>query len=200
MPFLAILAAGMVSQAMSSRFEFFYPLRVVAALVVLWIHRKRLMRIDWRVSWRGLAVGASVFLVWMAGAHALLAAVGMPSELAAMHPAARGLWIGSRLVGSVVTVPIAEELAYRGYLLRRISESDFEAVSFQSVRWPALCVTAVIFGLAHGAFWLPAIVAGLAYGLVVMRRGRLGEAVLAHATTNALVAVAVLGWHQWQLW
>jgi exosortase E/protease (VPEID-CTERM system) len=200
MPFLAILAAGMVSQAMSTRFEFFYPLRVIAAAIVLWIYRKRLMLLDWRASWRGLAVGASVFAVWIASAHVLIPAAGMPVELAAMQPATRGLWIGARLVGSLVTVPIAEELAYRGYLLRRISHGDFEAVPFQSVRWPALCVTAVIFGLVHGALWLPAIVAGLAYGLVVMHRGRLGEAVLAHATTNALVAAAVLGWGQWQLW
>jgi exosortase E/protease (VPEID-CTERM system) len=200
MPFLAILAAGMLSHAMSSRFEFFYPLRLIAAAVVLWIYRERLLRLDWRGSWRGLAVGACIFVVWIAAAHALIPAAGIPSELAAMHPAARGLWIGSRLAASVLTVPIAEELAYRGYLLRRIGHSDFEAVPFQSVRWPALCATAGIFGLGHGALWLPAVVAGIAYGLVVMRRGRLGEAVIAHATTNALVAAAVLGWHQWQLW
>jgi hypothetical protein len=28
----------------------------------------------------------------------------------------------------------------------------------------------------------------------------LGEAVVAHATTNALLAVAVLGFDQWELW
>jgi exosortase E/protease (VPEID-CTERM system) len=200
MPLLAILAAGMLSQAISSRFEYFYPLRLVAAAMVLWIYRERLMLLDWRASWRGFAVGAFIFVVWMAGAHALIPAAGMPNELAAMHPAARGLWVGSRLAASVVTVPIAEELAYRGYLLRRISHSDFETVPYQSVRWPALCATAAIFCLGHGALWLPALVAGLAYGLVVIQRGRLGEAVIAHATTNAFVAVAVLRWHQWQLW
>jgi membrane protease YdiL (CAAX protease family) len=48
--------------------------------------------------------------------------------------------------------------------------------------------------------WLPGIVAGLAYGLILVRRGRLGEAVAAHATTNALVAATVLAGDQWQLW
>ncbi len=33
-----------------------------------------------------------------------------------------------------------------------------------------------------------------------LRRGRIGEAVAAHATTNALIAASVLGWSQWQLW
>lgn len=54
-------------------------------------------------------------------------------------------------------------------------------------------VTAIVFGLAHGALWLPGIAAGLAFGLVVVRRGSLGKAVVAHATTNALIAVGVLG-------
>ncbi len=71
---------------------------------------------------------------------------------------------------------------------------------FQSVRWPALTMTAIVFGLAHGAMWLPGAAAGLAYGLVLVRRGRIGEAVAAHATTNALIAISVLGWGQWQLW
>jgi len=58
----------------------------------------------------------------------------------------------------------------------------------------------VVFGIVHGALWLPGIVAGLAYGLILIRRGRLGEAVAAHATTNALVVMAVLASGQWQLW
>ncbi len=31
-------------------------------------------------------------------------------------------------------------------------------------------------------------------------RGRIGDAVFAHALTNALIAVAVIGGGQWQLW
>jgi membrane protease YdiL (CAAX protease family) len=68
------------------------------------------------------------------------------------------------------------------------------------VRWPALALTAIIFGAAHGALWIPGIFAGLAFGLVLIRRGRFGEAVAAHAAANALIAASVLGWDQWQLW
>jgi hypothetical protein len=41
---------------------------------------------------------------------------------------------------------------------------------------------------------------GRAYGLILVRRGPIGEAIAAHATTNALIAASVLGWNQWQLW
>jgi len=200
MPLLAILAAGTVARAISSGFEFFYPLRLIAGLWMLVRYRRKLSILDWRWSWRGPAVGALVFLAWIIAAHFLLPESAMPEKLGTVPAAVRGFWIVSRIAGSVLIVPIAEELAYRGYLMRRLAASDFESVPFHSVRWPALAVTAIVFGLAHGALWLPGIAAGLAYGLLLVRRGRIGEAVAAHATTNALIAASVLGWNQWQLW
>ena len=200
MPFLAILAAGLISHAMSGRFETFYPLRLIAGLAAIWMYRRRLAAIAWRCSWRGPAVGIAVFLVWIIAAHFFLRSAGVPDALAALSPAMRALWIASRVTAAIVTVPIAEELAFRGYLLRRLVAGDFESVPYSTVGGFALVSTAVVFGLAHGALWLPGIIAGLGYGLIVMRRGSLGEAVVAHATTNVLVAVAVLGAGMWQLW
>ena len=200
MPLLAILAAGSLSRAFSGTFEFFYPLRVIAALLMLARYRRRLAAIDWRCSWRAPAVGTCIFLVWVVAAHFLLPPSAMPEQLAAAPAGLRAGWIASRIFGSVLIVPIAEELAYRGYLMRRLIQADFESLPFHAVRWPALALTAVVFGLAHGALWAPGILAGLAYGLLVIRRGHLGEAVAAHATTNGLIAVTVLLWGQWQLW
>ncbi len=200
MPLLAVLAAGSLSHAFSGSFEFFYPLRVIAGLLMLARYRRTLAAIDWRCSWRGPVVGACIFLVWIIAAHFLLPPSAMPEKLAALPAALRGFWIASRILGSVLIVPLVEELAYRGFLMRRLIRADFESLPFHAVGWPALGATAVVFGLAHGALWLPGIVAGLAYGLLVVRRGRLGEAVAAHALTNALIAVSALLWGQWQLW
>ena len=200
MPLLAILAAGAVTRALSSDFEFLYPLRVAAGLWMLLRYRRSLAGLDWGWSWRGPAFGIVVFLLWIGSAHLQLHAAGIPEKLAALPSALRGLWIVSRLAGGVLIVPIAEELAYRGYLMRRLTKPDFDAVPFQSVRWPALAATAILFGVAHGALWLPAMAAGVVFGLLVVRRGQIGEAVVAHATSNALIAAGVLGWNQWQLW
>jgi exosortase E/protease (VPEID-CTERM system) len=200
MPLLAVLAAGSVSRAISGSFEFFYPLRVIAGLLMLARYRQRLANIDWRWSWRGPAVGVIVFLVWILGAHFLVQGSPMPEKLAAASPLLRGFWILSRIAGSILIVPIAEELAYRGYLMRRLVNADFESVPFQSVRWPALALAAIAFGLAHGALWPPGIVAGAGFGLILIRRGRIGEAVAAHVTANSLIAAGVLGFNQWQLW
>ena len=199
-PLLSILAAGILAHTISGSFEYFYPLRVCAGFLALALLWKHLALIEWRFSWRGPAVGAAVFIAWLVGAKYLLTPAAMPEKLAAMSPLLRSGWILSRIVGSTLCVPIAEELAYRGYLMRRLRDPEFESVPYASVGWIALLASSVFFGLAHGDMWLPGIAAGAAYGLLVMRRGSLGEAVAAHATSNGLVAVAVLLTGQWQLW
>jgi CAAX prenyl protease-like protein len=84
--------------------------------------------------------------------------------------------------------------------MRRLTSRQFETLPFSQVRWPSLALSAVAFGILHGAFWLPGIIAGLTYGMVAMRTGRLGEAIIAHCTTNALLSASVLIFGQWQLW
>jgi exosortase E/protease (VPEID-CTERM system) len=200
MPLLAILAAGMVARSLSDDFELWYPLRLAAAFIVLSIYRRSYASADFAFSWRGPAVGALIFAVWIASAAWLGASPDMPAGLAALPSGLRGAWIGCRLIAAIVTVPLAEELAYRGYLLRRLATAHFETAPFSAARWPALAVSALAFGLVHGRFWMAGIIAGLAYGAVAMRTNKLGEAVAAHATTNALIAAQVLLFRHWWLW
>jgi len=200
LPFLAILAAGMLSHALSAGFETLYALRLLAACIALWYCRTGLRDLDWRFGWHGLAAGVLVCAVWLAAARYLLNPAGMPDPLAAMSPAGRLLWITTRALAGVATVPIAEELAYRGFLMRRIQSEDFDALPFKQVRRTGLAVSAVVFGISHGAMWLPGIFAGLAYGWVAMRTGRIGDCIAAHAVTNGLLALCVLLQQQWQLW
>ena len=199
-PLLSILAAGMLSHAMSGRFESLYPLRLIAAIATVVAFRHSLRALDWRFTWRGPAVGIAMFLVWATAAHWLVPVVREPEALAVMPPLQRAFWIASRCLNSIIFVPLAEELAYRGYLMRRFLRADFERVVYRDVPWPALALSAFLFGIGHGALWLPGVFAGAAYGMLAVRRGSLGEAVVAHAATNGLIAVTVLIWGQWQLW
>lgn len=197
MPLLAILASGMLSHAFSGRFEWLYPLRLLACLAVLWAYRRRLVSIDWRWSWRGPLVGLGVFILWYAGSHYLASDADMPGELAAAPPMLRLSWICCRVAATVLTVPLSEELAYRGFLMRRLESREFDSLPYEKVRWLALMGSSVIFGAAHGALWPLATAAGLAYGWVVKQRGHLGEAVTAHMTTNLLVVTVALSTNDW---
>lgn len=145
-------------------------------------------------------MGTLLFCLWAGIAHFLTTPAAIPEPLSQIPGPLRATWIACRAAAAIITVPIAEELAYRGYLLRRFAKADFESVAFREVRWPALIVSSIVFGMTHGSFWLPGIAAGLAFGALAMKTGRIGESVVAHATTNALLAAYVLIFNQWQLW
>jgi len=202
LPFLSILAAGMITAAASGDFEWLYPVLFAAAGGVLWILRKKYASLNWKVSWFGPAMGASVFIVWIALDAFLNASAGnaMPHALADSSAPARITWIAFRALAAIVTVPLAEELAFRGFLLRRFISPDFDALPLHSFTWLGLGISSLAFGLLHGNLWFAGILAGLLYAWALMRRGSIGEAVVAHATTNAMLAVYVLVFHKWHLW
>ena len=193
-PFLAILAASMVARAASSGFEWLYPLRFLAALATLWIFRAELKKIDWRCTWLAPAVGAGVFALWIAldGGGSSDAAAGALNSGA---PAVRIGWIVIRALAASLTVPIAEELAFRGYLLRRFVSADFENIDPRKITWFALAASSLLFGAVHGNQWLAGSLAGAAYALAYRYRSRIGDAVVAHAVTNALLAAWVISSH-----
>jgi exosortase E/protease (VPEID-CTERM system) len=202
-PFLAILAAGMVATAASSGFEWLYPLRMVAAAAALWVFRKRYATLNWRVSWWGAAAGVVVCLVWIAVDRFLNGSSpehGAPSALLAVSAPVRTAWIVLRALAAVTTVPLAEELAFRGFLMRRFMTPNFESISPRGVTWFAILASSMVFGLLNGRLWVAGVFAGLLFALVFKRKGSMGDAVAAHATANALRAAYVLFYGQWHSW
>ena len=199
-PFLAILAAGMIARAGSGSFEWLYPIRVFAALAALWIYRRSYSRLDFRFGLPAVLTGVAVFALWIAADRIWGASASMPGALARSSAPLRDAWIALRIAGAVFTVPLAEELAFRGFVLRRLTGADFDSVPFQKTTWIAIAASSLLFGLMHGGRWLPGSIAGVAYAIVAKRGGRFGEAVVAHALTNALICVSVLFFEQWQLW
>lgn len=201
LPFLAILAIGMLARALSADFEWFYGLRFIAAATALFAVRSSLRRLDWRSSLWGPIAGAAVFAMWL-GLDWLQGrpASAAPAELLQADARLRVGWILLRAAAATTTVPLAEELAFRGFLMRRWASPAFEEVPFRATPWSGVAVSSVAFGLLHGDRVLAGILAGLVFACLARHTNRLGDAVVAHAVANALLAAAVLGWGQWQLW
>lgn len=201
-PFLAILAASFVSKAASASFEWLYPLRFIAGVIAIWYFRREYKTLDWRFGWIAPVTGAVVFLVWIAQSLWLPgnSANSLAAALATLSPATRATWIAMHIAAVTSTVPIAEELAFRGYLARRLISREFDAVSFSSLTLLSIGISSVVFGLLQGSHWIAGIIAGAAYGLLLKRRGRIGDAVVAHATSNLLLAAWVLLRGNWSLW
>lgn len=78
-------------------------------------------------------------------------------------------------------------------MMRRRISVDFVGVACRDVRRPALILSAFAVGAAHGSLRLPGIATGVMYGILAIRTGRIGEAVVAHAISNGLPVLYVLG-------
>ncbi len=200
-PFLAILASGMLSRAASGSFEWLYPLRLAAAAITLWMFRRKYRDLDWRFGWLAPAAGIAVFLIWL-GLDRLrgVPTLGMPAALGGSAGPLGAAWIACRILAAAITVPVSEELAFRGYLMRRLTSADFEGIALRDVSWLGIFVSAAAFGVMHGDRWIGGVITGLLYALLARRTNRIGDAVAAHAVTNALLAASVLLFGQWQYW
>ena len=201
-PFLAILGASFISKSASGYFEWLYPLRLIAAAAALWIYRREYRTLNWRFGWGAPLAGTGIFLLWIAPewwTHAPAASPLGPA-LAALSPATRVAWIAVRTAAAVVTVPIAEELAFRGYLARRLIMREFDNIPFTHLTAVSIGLSSLAFGLMHGQHWLAGIAAGVVFAVVLRRTGRMGNAVAAHAVSNLLLAVWVLSRSDWGLW
>ena len=200
-PFLAILLAWMIGTAFSSGFEWVYPLRVIAAVAVLWLCRGAYGELRGSWSWPAVGIGVVAFGIWFLLAPAPQdGEEGWPAALREAPLAWSLLWLAFRVAGHVTVVPVAEELVFRGYLPRRFTTVDFLSRGAGDFSWLALLASSVLFGAMHGRAIVAATLAGILFGLAVRRRGQLLDAVLAHATANALVAITVLSTGRWSLW
>jgi CAAX prenyl protease-like protein len=201
LPMLVTLAAGMLTKPFGASLDFLYPVSVIATAAVLWLYRREIVGLGWNFDWTALGMGAVVFTIWIA-----LARWSGPLHDSAMAVALRGLpgwkrygWLVFRVAGAVVSVPIAEELCFRGYLLRKLVAEDFESVDPRRFTWLSFVLSSILFGLLHRN-WIAGILAGMGFATVLYRRGRLTDAIVAHSACNALLAAYVLATGSWALW
>jgi exosortase E/protease (VPEID-CTERM system) len=196
-PLVAAVGAALVTGILAAGFDRWYAVRIVAAIAALASLRRSLPRHAPSPSAVPLLLGACVGALWIAwvrgDGHALVAG------LARLGAAERWVWIGVRVVGSCLVIPVIEELAFRGFLLPWLVSPSFEAVPPRAWTWGALAISSLAFGALHGDV-LAGSAAGLAFAAARLHRGRLGDAILAHGVANAAVAVAVLWGGRWDLW
>jgi len=203
-PFFALSATAMLTGALSSGFDWLYPVRLVVAAAVIWMFKRQYAALTWKWSWWPLAIGFAGFLVWLT---LLPLVTPTPAANTTWPIALRSIpwywaaaWLLARAIGYVVTAPLAEELAFRGFLARRLVRTDFDALPIGVFTWVSFVASSVIFGAFHGRLWLPGTIAGMLFALAIQRRGALGDGVQAHATTNGLLALYACLTGQWGLW
>ncbi len=194
LPWLALLATSMATGAASAGGpDPLYGVRLLVAVAVLLLCGAPLGALAVKPEPVAVAIGLLAFLAWIA-----LSPPAPPDALLYAWPEA-GLASVVRAAGALAIVPLVEELAFRGYLARRVVDRDFAAVPGERVDARAIAIAAAAFGLLHDR-WVAGAIAGALFGLALRRRGQVADAVAAHATTNALLLGWVAATGRWDLW
>jgi exosortase E/protease (VPEID-CTERM system) len=198
LPLLVWVAAGLFGGLFSSGSEILHPAGVAATAAVLLAKRRELPDpVRPGAPATALALGAAAALLWVAAGSAAdprAFADGWPA-LAAQPAGVPAAWLPPRLAGALLIAPAAEELAFRGYLLRRLQACDFAAVPYARFDTRAVVLSSLASGVLH-SHWLAGGLAGALFALAQWRGGRLADAVLAHAVANAALAgLALAGGH-----
>jgi uncharacterized protein len=173
-----------------------YALKTLLGAWIVWIMRPYIQEMRWKFSWEAIAVGVLVFVAWVGldGRYPLLSAREAafdPGRTYGPGSALALFFIGVRTLGSSIVVPPLEEVFYRSFIYRYLIKSDFLKIPLGHFDLRAFLIAGVVFGIAHFE-WLPGILCAFAYQWLVHRKGRLGDAMTAHAITNFLLALWVI--------
>ena len=169
-----------------------------------WLTWGMVSEMRWEFSLRALGIGVLVCILWV-GLDPWYPKMGSKSEgwnpFAIFSHSAALAWffVAVRILGSTIVVPPLEEVFYRSFIYRYLTDKDFTNVPLAVIRAMPFWVTSVVFGFAHSQ-WLAGILCGALYQWLVCRTGRLGEAMVAHAVTNCLLGIYVVYKGAWQFW
>jgi CAAX prenyl protease-like protein len=168
--------------------------------------------LDYRVKrWGGsLLLGIAVCVIWIAPdrifpgyhAHWLFTNSITGSVISSLPESSRSdlTVLILRTVRAAVFVPIAEELFWRGWLMRWIISPDVQAVPLGAWSARAFWIVAVLFAAEHGPLWDVGLVAGVLYNWWMVRTKSLGDVILAHGITNACLSAYVVLAGRWEYW
>jgi CAAX prenyl protease-like protein len=217
LPMLAFLAFTWLgaNAAVKARFPGAYPIsyvtKTVVVAVLLVLFRRHYTKVRWDYWWLGALVGVVGIFQWLGmqlwlQQHVAFFAPPAPDAVFdpfrdIASPGARLAFLAVRVAGAVLLVPVMEELFWRDFLWRQVlAPNDFKLAGVGEWGWAPFLVVSGAFALVHGNWWLTSIVWALMIGALLVYTRSLGACIIAHAVTNALLAVYVLRTHDWAFW
>lgn len=106
---------------------------------------------------------------------------------------------GFRLLSLIAVVPLMEEIFWRSFLMRWLTDHDFSRLDPRRVTWFAFTATAVLFAVEHH-LWLAGLIAGLAFNLLYTWTRNIWAPIIAHVVANACLGVYIIAHRRWDLW
>jgi uncharacterized protein len=194
---------------------YFSKTMVGAGLII--VMRPLIAEMRWAFSWEAVLAGVAVFAVWVGvsgewttqntlwvnlgitNGQTFLGSDWNPNAQFGTGSMLACFFIAVRILGSALVVPPLEEVFYRSFLYRYLAKHEFLNVPLNRFFPFPFMTTTLIFGFVHNE-WLAGIFCGAAYQGLVIRKGRLGDAMTAHAITNLLLGIWVVWRGAWNFW
>jgi exosortase E/protease (VPEID-CTERM system) len=196
LPFIGFMAARLVVTASAPHNYWVYCLYPIAIGLPLFLYRRIYSSFFASVSSFSVAVGVSVGALWILSSPDNRAPHAIETWFVDQSGFAVMLWLIVRGLSSVVFVPIAEELAFRGFLYRWLIDRKFDLVGLRDFSFIALAVSSLAFGVLHER-WIAGTVAGFTFAILMIRTGRLSDPIAAHMTANALIFAWAIATEDW---
>lgn len=211
---LYLLGTSLIARWGDAWYPLLYGLLVIPLLCVqAWLLvGKGILRPHLRIA-SGVGVGLLGIVLWIVLANLQLEQLLAEFLPAALRPGPRVAYnplehlngweawafIAVRLAGIAIVVPLAEELFWRGFLLRWLIDPEWEKVPVGEFTLSSCAIVTVMFTLAHPE-WLAAASYCLLINALLYWKRDLWLCVVAHAVSNVALAVYVLSTGEWWLW
>ncbi len=183
-----------------------YGLRVGGVALLLFFFRHQYTELAKPVnialsSWlMAIIVGLVVFLLWISLDQSwMLQGKATTFDPYMENRAINYTLLAMRLFGSVLVVPIMEELFFRSCLMRWIDCKSFLQLSPRLISLRAVFISSMLFAGAH-IHWFGGLLAGMAYAMLYRKTQTIWMPIFAHAITNALLVIWVITGAHWSWW
>ena len=211
LPLAILIISSLVIKAFTADFQWLYPIPVAVVGWFLFTKRKKLEYILYPPSLKSILMGILIFIAWI---YLIPAddskSMNFYNEILLKPIGISLLWLLSRIIGAVIIVPIAEELAFRGFIQPHLSLFFEESLIWSRLnivigRKKLLCtvssliVTSILFGILHSTI-IAGTIAGFGYGIIFLQRKRLIDPIMAHGVTNGLLGVYIIYYGNWSYW
>ena len=185
----------------------------VAVVISVLLAKHKAFSVHWKVHWGVifglLGIGLWIFICQLDLEKQLsvfLPKFLQPESRVAFNPleALTDRWaqVGfliARLAGIAVLVPIAEELFWRGFLLRWLIDPEYDKIKIGEFTPSSCAIVTLMFTLAHPEWFAAAVYCLLINGLLYWKKD-LWLCIVAHGTSNLALAIYVLLTGTWELW
>ncbi len=185
LPFAVFMLTAVIVPAISQNPSVFYPIRVLLLAGTVALVWPALRGIVWRVDPLAWLAGAAIGAMWVV---IPIAPAEGPAPYGDLSGGLLVLWFAFRGIGTMLLVPLIEELFFRDYLEGRLRGADISQRVSPARDIVAIFVSAGLFAALHDR-WVEAFVAGLVFSVVTRRRGHVSDAIAAHALANTIIFV-----------